>query len=340
MIRWFLLATRLAALAALGTASAQECGLCHRREAEAATASPMTHALQSGRESVILKNNADLSFHSGNFSYSIRRDGDRSLYSVTDGRSSISAPIEWAFGAGIVGQTYLFRRDGAYYEASMSFFPELKGLDWTPGHTERLRRTVEEAAGRRIDPAEIRRCFGCHSTGAVWSGAQALASLTPGVQCTQCHAGGLEHVAAVKNGDAARAAMPKLAAMDTEELANLCGKCHPSWADIAANGPRGVLNVRFQFYRLTNSRCYDDADTRIACTACHDPHGNLIEDVSFYDQKCRQCHSAANVRARMCRVAQQDCVTCHMPKVEAPGLHHQFTDHRIRIARAGEKYPD
>ena len=340
MIRWFLLATQLAALAALGTASAQECGLCHRREAEASAASPMTHALQGGNESDILKNNPDLSFRSGNFSYFIRRDGDQSLYSVNDGRSSISAPIEWAFGAGIVGQTYLFRRDGAYYEASVSFFPELKGLDWTPGHTERLRRNLEEAAGRKIDPAEIRRCFGCHSTGAVWSGMPALESLTPGVQCAQCHAGGAKHVAAVRKGDAAGAAMPKLAAMDTEELASLCGKCHPSWADIAANGPRGVPNVRFQFYRLTNSRCYDAADTRIACTACHDPHGNLVGDVSFYDQKCRQCHSAANARAKICPVAKQDCIACHMPKVEAPGLHYQFTDHRIRIARPGDRYPD
>jgi hypothetical protein len=337
MIRWLLVAGQLAVL---GAASAQECELCHRREAEAAASSPMTHALQPARASDFLKNNPDLSFRSGNFSYTIRREGDQTLYSVTDGAASISAPIEWAFGAGIVGQTYLYRRDGAYYEAEVSFYPELKGLDWTPGHAAKLRRNLEEAAGRKIDPAEARRCFGCHSTGAVWSEPSVLESLTPGVHCAQCHTGAAQHVAAVRRGDAARAAMPKLAAMETEELANLCGKCHPSWADIAANGPRGVLNVRFQFYRLTNSRCYDAADTRIACTACHDPHGRLAQDSSFYDSKCQQCHLAANARAKLCPVSNQDCITCHMPKVEAPGLHYQFTDHQIRIARAGDKYPD
>jgi hypothetical protein len=330
----------LAQLATLATAAAQDCGVCHRREAGAMAASPMTHALQSGSESVILKNNPELSFHGENFSYSIRREGNRSIYSVTGGGRTISAPIERAFGAGAIGQTYLYQRDGAYYEASVSFYSGSKDLDWTPGHAGRPRRNLEEAAGRKIDPAEIRRCFGCHSTGAVWSGAAALESLTPGVQCAQCHAGAAEHEAAVRKGDPSKAAMPKLAAMGPEELGTLCGKCHPSWAEIAANGPRGVLNVRFQFYRLTNSRCYDAADTRIACTACHDPHGGLVDDLSFYDRKCAQCHSTMIAGAKLCPVAKQDCIQCHMPKVEIPGMHRQFIDHWIRIARAGEKYPD
>jgi Cytochrome c3 len=328
------------ALAALGTAYAQECGTCHRQEAEAAAFSQMSHALQPSGESDFLKNNPALSFRSGNYSYSIRRQGNQSIYSVAYGAGSISAPIEWALGAGVVGQTYLYRRDGALYEASVSFYPELRGLDWTPGHTERLRRNLEEAAGRKIDAAEAHRCFGCHSTAAVWSDASVPESLTPGVQCAQCHSGAPQHAAAVRRGDAAGAAMPKLAAMQTEELANLCGKCHPSWADIAANGPRGVSNVRFQFYRLTNSPCYDAADTRIACVACHDPHGRLVKDSSSYDAKCEQCHVIANARAKACPVSKQNCVTCHMPKVEVPGLHYQFTDHEIRIARVGEKYPD
>jgi hypothetical protein len=59
MIRWFLLAEQFAAL---GAASAQDCEVCHPRQAEAATSSPMTHALQRSGESDILKNNPDVSF--------------------------------------------------------------------------------------------------------------------------------------------------------------------------------------------------------------------------------------------------------------------------------------
>jgi hypothetical protein len=28
-----------------------------------------------------------------------------------------------------------------------------------------------------------------------------------------------------------------------------------------------------------------------------------------------------------------------MPKLELPGAHHKFSDHRIRIVRPNEKYP-
>src|SRR5207248_4550679 len=108
---------------------------------------------------------------------------------------------------------------------------------------------------------------------------------------------------------------------------------------IAMNGPRGVNNVRFQPYRLTNSKCYDAADQRIRCTACHNPHEPPVRDASFYDSKCAACHSAA-AHTKTCPVAKADCVTCHMPKVDLPGAHSQFTDHQIRVARANAPYPN
>ena len=299
----------------------------------------MSHALQRGGESDILRHNLELRFQSGNLSYSIRRQDNQRIYSVTDGVRSISAPIEWAFGAGRVAQTYVYQRDGAYYEASVSFYPALKGLDWTPGHAERVRRNIEEAAGRKLN-VEAQRCFGCHSTSAVWRGTSMLESLTPGVQCAQCHLGAAQHAAAVSRGATAQARMPKLAAMETEELANLCTKCHPSWGDLAANGPRGVPNVRYQFYRLATSRCYDSADRRIGCTACHDVHGRVADESPSYDSKCQACHSSPNAVTRTCPVAKGNCITCHMPKVELPGMHYEFTDHHIRIVRVGEKYPN
>jgi formate-dependent nitrite reductase cytochrome c552 subunit len=38
-------------------------------------------------------------------------------------------------------------------------------------------------------------------------------------------------------------------------------------------------------------------------------------------------------------VAYTGCVTCHMPKLELPGAHHKFSDHRIRVVRPGKSYP-
>ena len=113
----------------------------------------------------------------------------------------------------------------------------------------------------------------------------------------------------------------------------------------------GVVNVRFQPYRLALSRCYDQGDPRISCLACHNPHKNDEPDPAFFDAKCLACHSssvqkptaASPSRTRMahgCRVGKQLCVSCHMPKYEIPGSHFKFTDNDIRMVRAGEPYPN
>ncbi len=143
----------------------------------------------------------------------------------------------------------------------------------------------------------------------------------------------------MRAGNAAAAKMPALAGRNAEDMAELCGKCHRTWSQIALNGPRGVFNVRFQPYRLVNSKCYDTNDARLSCTACHDPHGPLETNAASYDARCTACHSAA-LQTKTCPVAKANCVTCHMPKVELPGAHARFSDHQIRIARAGEPYPN
>jgi hypothetical protein len=124
----------------------------------------------------------------------------------------------------------------------------------------------------------------------------------------------------------------------TEEQSEFCGSCHRTWADIAANGPRGVGNVRFQPYRIANSKCYDAADRRVSCTACHDPHGPLQVNAKSYDSRCLNCHTKDKKACANKQTA--DCVSCHMPKYEIPGSHHLFTDHQIRIVRPNEKYPN
>jgi hypothetical protein len=139
--------------------------------------------------------------------------------------------------------------------------------------------------------------------------------------------------------------MRKLGEFNSEEMSDFCGQCHRTWSQIALNGPRGILNVRFQPYRLANSKCYSSDDSRIRCTACHDPHREVETSPAAYDSKCLSCHSpgaspATKASAHICRVAKKDCVTCHMPKLELPGAHKKFTDHLIRIARSNEKYPD
>jgi Cytochrome c554 and c-prime len=267
------------------------------------------------------------------------RQGDASVLTVTDGKESLTVPLLWAFGLGRAGQTYVFQSGGAFYESRVSFYNERNALDLTMGALNSKAQSIAEAAGRRMDVLGTRDCFACHSNGGVSAGKLHMESLVPGVGCQSCHGPAEKHAEAVRAGDAAGAKMKHLADLSAEETADLCGQCHRTWSQIAIGGPRGVNNVRFQPYRLGNSKCFDASDARIRCTSCHDPHSTLETNLASYDSKCAACHATA-LHTKVCKVAKKDCASCHMPKVDLPGAHAKFTDHQIRIARAGDPYPN
>jgi hypothetical protein len=333
------LALPFLSLAAPNPPGDQVCAECHEKVVARFRSTPMARALDPASKAEILQRHPDLTFQDGNFQWRIVRDGNRSLMTVTGTGDSVTVPLEWAFGRGQAGQTYVFQRNGALYESRVSFYNSLNGLDLTMGAQQAPARTIDDALGRRMDTIGARECFGCHSTGAVSGGALHLEAIRPGVGCESCHGAAEQHVAAVRAGNAAEAKLPKLSKRTAEEMAEVCGSCHRTWSQIALNGPRGVLNVRFQPYRLANSQCYDTADARIACSACHDPHGPVETSASAYDARCSACHSTA-LHTKTCPVSKSNCTTCHMPKIELPGAHARFTDHQIRIVRAGEPYPN
>jgi len=116
---------------------------------------------------------------------------------------------------------------------------------------------------------------------------------------------------------------------------------------VIRNNWKGTVDVRFQPYRLENSKCFVGNDARISCLACHNPHQPVNHNDAFYDAKCQACHGeakgasvAASTAIKSCPVSKDKCVSCHMPKVELPGGHAMFTDHMIRVVKTGEAYPD
>lgn len=316
------------------------CAHCHASESRGQAETSMAEALEPAAECDILKEHPHLRFVRGQYAYRIERDGSRSLYSVTEGRQTITVPVAWAFGLGVAGQTYVFERGGTFYESRVSFYKALNGLDLTTGAANSEPANLTEAAGRVLEGDQETECFGCHATRSTEGQRLTLAHMISGIHCERCHGPAANHLAGLRSGNHALARMKPLEKLSTEDLSNFCGQCHRTWADIAA-GPRlGILNIRFQPYRLTNSKCYDGDDPRISCVACHDPHRELDRKDVDYDAKCQACHGGGKPGAKACSVAQRDCVSCHMPKLSMPGAHHKFTDHEIRIARANEPYPD
>jgi hypothetical protein len=109
------------------------CAQCHRQEAKLFGETGMANALLTGAQSEILNSHPKLAFREGPYSYTIERRGGQSWYMVTDGKKELSVPIEWAFGLGAAGQTYVIRRENAWYESRVSYYGEVYGWRATGG---------------------------------------------------------------------------------------------------------------------------------------------------------------------------------------------------------------
>ena len=302
----------------------------------------MGQALHLG-PSLTLRAKPKLSFRKGAYAYAVDTHGDQSTYTVTDGKDTLSIPIRWSFGLG--AQTWVLERGGKLYESLVSYYPSIAGLAITTGDEGITPTNLEEAMGRELTQKDSQACFGCHASNAVSGGKLSLDSMQLGVTCEHCHAGSSAHALDALGGSL-DVTPPDLRKMSTENISNFCGQCHRTWEFVARNRWRGAVNVRFQPYRLANSKCFDGTDPRISCVACHDPHQDLVRQDSSYDGKCLACHGASAKPAadaaasKSCPVAKENCVSCHMPKVNLPGGFMTFTDHQIRIVRPGDSYPN
>jgi len=323
----------------------QACAECHKRASASFAKTGMALGMEQIGSSKVLTENPNLTLQLGPYKYEVKRDGKQSTYSVTDGKDTISVPIQYALGQGRMGQTYVLEHEGKFYESRMSFYNETKALDFTVGSPRGVPATLTEAFGRELQQTELVSCFGCHSSYATTGQKLQLEKLGHGIRCEACHGPGGAHVAAVKAGEPGYKSVfnPGRLSGD-EQTQQFCAVCHRGNEEFSKLQKMEVNNVRFQPYRIFHSKCYSD-DRNIRCTACHNPHEPLREDAAYYDAKCLACHAlkgqpAAQGSQPSCPVATKDCASCHMPKVEIPAAHFKFTDHYIRIVKPSEKYPN
>lgn len=329
----------------------QTCASCHLTRFQSAQLTPMGAGAMPAASAPILHAHPHLSFSVDRYRYIIDTGPNVSRYTVTDGDRALSYDLTWAFGTARVGQSYLFKNGNQFYEARVTYFDSLKALGFTPDRALTSPKDLAQAMYRPVGSSEVQRCFACHTTASNIAGIFDEAHLIPGVTCEACHGPGAKHVdtmispSMVPNSrDAAIFNPAHLGPVDAVEF---CGACHGSWWDVKLAGVKGVSTTRSAPYRLVTSKCWGKGDARLECTACHDPHAPLQTNAAEYDHACLSCHLnsggmkvTAMLPGRACPVAAKNCTSCHMPKVNVPEMHDAFTDHRIRIVRAGEPFPE
>jgi Cytochrome c3 len=333
-------------------AGTAQCASCHAQLVASQKLTAMAQTTSHISDSTILRSHPDLNFTIGRYRYEIKTDAHQSLYSVTDGKRTITAPLLWAFGNGHVGQSYLFKKsDGKLYEARVTYFGTIDRLHFTPARALETPKDLEEEMYRPLESPEVARCFACHNTAASPGDQFDETNLILGVSCEACHGPGAQHVAAEQaalatTGPVGGEFIFNPARLIPADSVDFCGSCHGTFWDVKLSNAKGVDTAKSQPYRLESSKCWRKGDARLTCVACHNPHEPLQTESSAYDKACLSCHLTAGEKktaertAAFCPVGIKECVSCHMPRVDVPDMHYQFTDHRIRILHPGDGYPE
>jgi Cytochrome c554 and c-prime len=316
------------------------CANCHPSIFKSWEESQMAQAMRPAADSEYLRANPDLTFRHGPYTYRIVSNGGTSIYSVSERNRTLGVPLLWAYGVGVVGQTFVFQLNHTYFETEVAYYPVLHRLSIVAGLSDAIPPTLEQAFGLPLVPTAAQQCISCHSTAAVTENQLHVDTMMRGVTCEACHGPSAQHVTQMENRPADSQVDDRLtfnpATLNPVDLENFCGECHRSSRLVVAEDLHGLDTVHYEPYRLEMSPCWI-MTRRITCVTCHDPHQPLQTNATTYDSACLSCHpSDRTISTQMrkaCPVATKSCVTCHMPKCRLSAAPFTMSDHFIRIVR-------
>lgn len=257
--------------------------------------------------------------------------------------------LEYFIGSGLRGRTYLFNKQGYWFEAPINWYGKKKIWDMAPNYlnAKSMPMTLE------VDPG----CLRCHTSNAAHSlpDARNHYAAAPfaesGITCTACHGDASAHLAS--GGKTPMLNIDKLKPVRRDSI---CLDCHLEGQTAVVRQGKELVDftpgddlfdyalffvrnsvkgsggrATSQWEALEESECKRKSGDNLTCTTCHDPHGSPApqEKVAYYRAKCLQCHSQ-NRFAETHHTENQDCVGCHMARSLTIDIaHDQVTDHRI-----------
>ncbi len=328
------------------------CADCHRKIFDQWKRTPMVNASGPAAEGFIP---ADFTHAASGVHYQmILEDGEIWLtYERPDAAPdrALKGKQRLAFylGSGRRGRTWIYEREGYWYEIPINWYAKKKLWDMTPNYLD----AREMPFTLPVDPG----CLHCHASDVRDSLPDARNHFAGppfvqgGISCAACHGDPAQHLATKGKGPILNPAK-----LDAVRRDSVCLECHLEgevavvkqgqrlnafrpgdnlfdeavyFEDGRKAGPGG--RATSQWESLLESACRQASGDRMTCTTCHDPHASPAaeERVGFYRGKCLACHAGM---ATGHHEKNPDCTACHMPREATEDIaHEQVTDHRIQI---------
>jgi predicted CXXCH cytochrome family protein len=267
--------------------------------------------------------------------------------------------LRFFLGSGRRGRTYLFERQGYWFESPINWYAKKRMWDMAPNYLS----AQEAPLTLPVDPG----CLHCHASGVAAALKDArnhyagLPFAHGGITCAACHGDSTAHLAST-----GKAHMADIDAMQPVRRDSVCLNCHlegqaavvREGKDLQAFVPGDNLfdyalffvhagengsggRATSQWEALLKSQCKQKSGDKLTCTTCHDPHGSPppSERVAFYRQRCLQCHNRPAFTASH-HPGNADCTACHMARPPSNDIaHEQVTDHWIRKRVSEERLP-
>lgn len=264
---------------------------------------------------------------------------------------------QYVIGSGNQTRSYLFEENGYFFEIPITWYVKKKIWDLSPGY--------ENGANTRFSRPISQMCMNCHNSGFefVEHSVNRFLTVGNGIGCEKCHGPGSVHLQKVAEASydpkEVDYSIVNPAHLSLELQFDVCRQCHLEGVTVPKEGkdfvdfrPGMPLNDFWEVYvpvgadaadfgfashveRLQMSECFKSSEGKMNCTTCHDAHKPLSDNpLIFYNEKCQACHGvdACGEEHQTLAMAENNCITCHMPKDGTTDIPHVSTsDHFIRI---------
>jgi len=268
---------------------------------------------------------------------------DSSFYQVIYFRNDEKMAIRFdiSIGSGIMGQSYLNRRQDHLYQMPVTYFTAAAQWSNSPGFPDDKVLT---------DRPVTSRCLECHTTFAKGVEGTAMEPLSfpadkmiLSVGCEKCHGPAAMHVDyQTKNpGDTVAKYIVNPSLISRQLQLDICAVCHggkikktkPSFSFTAGKNlsdyfiindisetamSSGEVEVHGNQYGLLRaSKCFKQSN--MTCNTCHNSHQNERGNSVLFSNRCITCHDVNQNNFKTTAhtgVADitKNCIDCHMPQ--------------------------